>query len=468
MDGGSEERPSRARSRTRSARRPRTGHPESSSIAGLAAAALFAVYPGSVYYGRTFTPDAAMVFFLTAALYASARWIFDNFTSWRWFWAAAGLTATAILAKPVAIVALVPIAAMLVARLGRRAFLSPQTWAFFTVALVPYLAYDAYLRTIAEWHWASGITAKHVLPDLAASLGSLAAFRHKLTLFRDALGMLPATMLGPFGAALFLGAVIVPVRTRSRALLFGWLAAMLAYAFAVVTVERVDYYLAPFLPLAALWTGSAAARIAGMLPVAGWARGVGTVFTSAALAGLLSTGQAAVRDYYAFHSEVYRRATALNAGLAPDALVVMGHYDPSVLYYINRKGWEEDPLLWTPFDEESAIRKGARYFIAVEARRLARNGELCHWLERFPLLEPNAVWPVYETDPAKMLPGAEARWQAFRRLELGGRATPCAPPTVAATGSRPSPRTDRSPAPTPARPPAGTLSTGSSAATPRR
>ena len=41
-------------------------------------------------------------------------------------------------------------------------------------------------------------------------------------------------------------------------------------------------------------------------------------------------------------------------------LVVMGHYDPSVLYYIGRYGWEEDPYLWTPFDEQSAIRKGAR------------------------------------------------------------------------------------------------------------
>ncbi|HEY5425831.1 MAG TPA: glycosyltransferase family 39 protein, partial [Candidatus Tumulicola sp.] len=36
-----------------------------SANAGLAAAFLFAVYPGSVYYGRTFTPDTAMVFFLT-------------------------------------------------------------------------------------------------------------------------------------------------------------------------------------------------------------------------------------------------------------------------------------------------------------------------------------------------------------------------------------------------------------------
>jgi hypothetical protein len=95
----------------------------------------------------------------------------------------------------------------------------------------------------------------------------------------------------------------------------------------------------------------------------------------------------------------------------------MGHYDPSILYYIDRKGWEEDPYIWTPFDEESAIGKGARYFIAIENRRLKRNVELSAWLERFPVANPNAKWPVYETDYAKELPGAEARWQEFRLRE---------------------------------------------------
>ncbi len=74
--------------------------------------------------------------------------------------------------------------------------------------------------------------------------------------------------------------------------------------------------------------------------------------------------------------DVYQAAKALDATLDPGALIVMGHYDPSVLYYINRKGWEEDPYLWTPFDEQSAIRKGARYFVAVETNRFKRNVEL--------------------------------------------------------------------------------------------
>ena len=43
--------------------------------------------------------------------------------------------------------------------------------------------------------------------------------------------------------------------------------------------------------------------------------------------------------------------------------------------------------------------------------------ELYNWMQRFPVLNPNTKWPVYLTDYAKLLPGAEARWRAFRRAE---------------------------------------------------
>jgi hypothetical protein len=43
-----------------------------SEVAGFGAALAFALYPGSVYYGRTFTPDTTMIFFLTAALFTGS------------------------------------------------------------------------------------------------------------------------------------------------------------------------------------------------------------------------------------------------------------------------------------------------------------------------------------------------------------------------------------------------------------
>ncbi len=388
-----------------------------SGIAGLAAATLFAIYPGSTYYGRTFTPDTTMVFFLTAALYASARWIADDDArSWRGCAVAGGLTALAVLAKPVALVAFFPLAAMVLVQ-AQSVLRRPQLYAFAALALLPYLAYDRYVASIAEWHWASGITTLHVLPSLIASFGSLAAFGAKFDAFRRALAMLYQTMLGPLGCVLFVVALFVPLRRRSYALLAGWLLGALVYAYVVVTVEAVDYYLYLALPLAALWSAGAVATVLARLPRTTAARaGAGAALAVLALA-MVATGRAAVRPYYHYSKPVYRAAKTLDATLAPGALVVMGHYDPSVLYYINRKGWEEDPLAWTPFDEESAIRKGSRYFIAIESRRLEHNADLSAWMARFPLLDTGSGWPVYETDPAKVLPGAEERWRVFRKHE---------------------------------------------------
>jgi hypothetical protein len=393
-----------------------------SPIAGFVAAALFAILPGAWYYSRTFMPDTTMVFFLTAALYAGARWIVDDEArSWRGWWPAALLLALAFLAKPVAVLGAIPLAAAAFARLGWRGTLTrPQLWALAVVAFVPLALYDRAVASHAEWHWASGIMQLHVLPSLRDAFTSPAAFGAKAVAFGHALRMLATTMLGPVGIVLAALGFIVPLRSRSNALVWGWLAAGLLYAYVVVTVERVDYYLYPLLPLGALTAGSFGAWIAVRWDAVSHTRrlvGLG------ALLWLITayTGYRQIAPYWHWSKANYVRAKQLDATLAPGTLIVMGHYDPSILYTIDRKGWEEDPHLWTPFDEQSAIRKGARYFVAVEKNRLEQtNLELYCWLSRFPILDPAAAWPVYETDPANVLPGAEARWRAFRRREMAG------------------------------------------------
>ncbi len=236
-----------------------------SEAAGLVAALAFAVYPGSVYYGRTFTPDATMVFFLTAALYASARWIQEDGAWSRRFAVAAGLCAFALLAKPVAAAGLIAIPAMMIEREGLLAALRrPQNWALLACMVVPYALYDRYVSSIAEWHWASGITKVHVLPLLRTHLTSLGGVVDGLRTLWDRLGLLHATMLGA-GTALAAFGAIAGARSRSPVLLWTWLGGGLAYTYVVLAYEKVDYYLFLLLPLAALWTGGLAARAAARL-----------------------------------------------------------------------------------------------------------------------------------------------------------------------------------------------------------
>jgi 4-amino-4-deoxy-L-arabinose transferase-like glycosyltransferase len=396
-------------------------------VAGLVAAAFYAVFPGSVYYGRTFMPDAAMVFFLTAALYATGRYVLEDAAlAPRGLARATALLTLAYLAKPVAVVAVVPVATLIWerARMGRATRVSAIA-VLLAVPLLILALYDRRVASYAEWHWTSGITRLHVLPALQDSLRSLPALVQKLVLFKSVLGTLRATMLGTLSFWLSIAgfAVLAWVPARSKALLWAWLAASLAYAYVVVTVERVDYYLYPFLPLCALTIGGAVGRYVAAvseIEVGAAARYALVGAVPAAVVAVAAAGIAAIGPYYAYNGSAYRSALALAGSLQSGALVVVGHYGPDVQYYLDRFGWEEDPELWTPFDEQSAIRKGARYFISVEDNRLRRNLELCAWLQRFPTLDFGTPWPVYLTDTARTRTGADAFWNAFRRADRAG------------------------------------------------
>ncbi len=229
------------------------------ALAGLAAAFFYAVMPGSIYYGRTFMPDCAMVFFLTIALYACTRYLRDDRTlSWRGALAPTILLTLAYLAKPVAVLALFPVAIVAWQRARERRPMSPLPLALlFLLPLLLLALYDRRVASYAEWHWASGITRLHVMPALRASLASGAGFVTKLTSFRIVLGMLRERMLGSISCALAVLSFIALFRipARSKALLWGWLLGGLLYVFIVVTVERVDYYMLPLLPLCALAIG---------------------------------------------------------------------------------------------------------------------------------------------------------------------------------------------------------------------
>ena len=399
-----------------------------SALAGVLAAFFYAIFPGSVYYGRTFMPDSAMVFLLTAALYATARYVADDERmSARGLFATTLLLTLAYLAKPVAALAVVPVLAMIVQRAiaGR-----PLRYAYAVVLLVvPFLilaAYDRRIDSYAQWHWASGITRLHVLPALRDSLTSLAGFTKKFEQLHLVAGMFRTTMIGGGSALLALaGFLALPwLGVRSRPLLWGWLAGGLLYVYVVVTVERVDYYMLPLLPLCALVIGGAFAHYAAVVrdgDLAPAARYALLAAVPVVAIALMLASREPVAAYYGYNKEAYRNAVLLDRRLAPGALVVIAHYGPDVQYYIDRFGWEEDPALWTPFDEESAIAKGARYFVSIEDGRLRRNLELCAWLARFPQLEDAGAWPVYETEPAKVAPDADRFWRAFRAAERAGK-----------------------------------------------
>ncbi|MBV8171533.1 MAG: glycosyltransferase family 39 protein [Candidatus Eremiobacteraeota bacterium] len=382
--------------------------------AGLIAALLLAIAPGAVYYGRTFTPDSVMVCFMVATLLFWWRWCEQRRTTD--FMLAFVFGALAWLAKPPALLILAPVVAVLFARRGWRAALTDWSlYAFLAGTLLPFALYFRHVRAIAEWHWFSGITQKHVLPTLAHELSSPGALLAGIRSTFELMTMLSTTILGPVLFALVLLSVLVLVVFRAPdestdqhvlAWLFvSWFAVLCVYAFVVVNVERVDYYLLPWLPPAVLLAGIAGERVLdafGARRMSAWACAtLAVIIFFTAYANMLE-----IHPYYTWSRKVYAWAQSLDRTLAAGSIVVMGHYGPDVLYLIDRKGWEEDPLVWTPFDMESAVRKGARYYIAVEPERLKANRELYTYLQRFQQIPTSTGWPVYDMSRPRPIPGS--------------------------------------------------------------
>jgi hypothetical protein len=366
--------------------------------AGLIAALAYAVAPGAVYYGRTITPDTDMVFFMTGTLYF--WWRFSDARRPIDFWAAVAFGALAWLAKPVALLAIVPIVALSIARRGLRGtFADWSLYAFAFLTLAPAFFYFRHLQGIAEWHWATGITSLHVVPALQAALTNPSRFGTALFGALALLRMLSTTILGPALFTVMVGAWFAlphDDRSKLRAWFLGsWLAALALYAFAVVNVERVDYYLLPAIPLAALLAGGALDNLATRIGLAS-ASALSIAGGSAALFVIVYANMLEVHPYYTWSRPVYAAAGELDRRLDPGTLVIMGHYDPSVLYTIGRKGWEEDALLWTVRDTQSAINKGAAYFIGVEVPRLKANRPLYRYLQQFTRVPVSSGWQVYD------------------------------------------------------------------------
>ena len=85
-------------------------------------------------------------------------------------------------------------------------------------------------------------------PSLSAFVAKLVAVPH-----RDRNAARHRCSAPPSFCARHRGVIALPwMRARSKALLWGWLAGGLLYVYVVVTVERVDYYMLPLLPLCAL------------------------------------------------------------------------------------------------------------------------------------------------------------------------------------------------------------------------
>jgi hypothetical protein len=148
----------------------------------------------------------------------------------------------------------------------------------------------------------------HVIPSFVHAFTNGHAFVRKGIDFVKALRMLGTTMLGPVGLGLLVAGFALPLRSKSNAVLWGWLAGGVAYTYVVLTVERVDYYLYPLVPLGALAGASALAWTVERFATTAERRRVAIGALALAWIATLWLDRRIIAPYYAWSRNVYVRS----------------------------------------------------------------------------------------------------------------------------------------------------------------
>ncbi len=329
----------------------------------LWAALVYVVAPVGIFFGRTFQPENAQLFFGMAGLWAADRFG-ERRTPGRFALAAAAL-ALAVLAKLPNLMLLVPAAALAeqdVLWNLRRMF----SWRYLlpAAALVVFAGGAGGAYTLVQSAITTAAGGTRYVNFIVLSLGNAyiagsTSLRHFF--IHNVLGM-AVTPAGIFLCGL--GAVALARRGPRAGWVWAWAGAVFAYGVVVLRAIRFQYYLMPLLPFFALFAalGFDALTVAAAQRLPRAAAFLPQVAAVALLASMLTGGLFEIQDYWPPYTPWYTGGLALRAWLPPDAVVILtGTYNPTLLYYARRHGYRINPLTMSGL--EADVAGGARYLL---------------------------------------------------------------------------------------------------------
>jgi 4-amino-4-deoxy-L-arabinose transferase-like glycosyltransferase len=365
----------------------------------LLTALIYSMLPMAVYYGRVVQPEPAMLFFGIASLFAFSLWLEKRTTSTYILATMAGVLS--ILAKIPNAFLLLPVAIMAISVLKKETFKNKQVYAYFTIVLSVTLVYFLYLGWFSanagspyDYHdythigkhtssFVSNIASKHIVPQL---LSSAISDEGKLYLREYLIN----AALTPIGFILMLAGLIVTLFEskkhgfKSIAPFYAWAAAIVLYVLTIATTIKIDYYLVPVIPIASFF-------IARFLAV--FVKNKITWPIAFVLVGLVGYQSfIAITPLYSLDTESYKAGVELQKELRQKEPVILGTYNPAILYYSNHKGWRSVDL---SLDEFSVLKsKGAGYYIPLNS---ARDSKLVDYISKnYRLLSTRSGCKYYD------------------------------------------------------------------------
>ncbi|HZD60114.1 MAG TPA: glycosyltransferase family 39 protein [Anaerolineae bacterium] len=335
-------------------------------------ALIFSMLPMGVFYSRAAQPESAMLFFGIASLYYFSSWC-DKQTG-RSYLLATVTGALSVLAKLPNIFLFIPVLMIAWERFGARLIKNRWIILYFAIILTITIGYFGYLGWLVsnfgspyDYHnytnpgertgaFVSNITRKHVLPQLLAAPIS----PESIDYFKR---FLPGLVFTPLGLALFFISIL-PIRMRGIGAgqlrpLYAWVIAMVIYALTIVSVIRIDYYLIPILPIASFFIARALASL-------GSSR-LTQIIMGTLVAIMAFQSYTTVAPLYKLDMKYYRFGMELGESLRSQEPIILGTYNPAILYYSGHRGWRSDDVSLEEF--KYLLAQGAGYYVPLNSMK---------------------------------------------------------------------------------------------------
>jgi len=346
----------------------------SSQRTALVAAIGYTLAPLGILGSRSFMPDMASLSLSIAALYLFTEWL-DRESDARLFAASCAAASLAILVKLSAVIIGMPLAYLAVRAHGARFARRPAQWAWAALVLGFPLAWYLHARAVSLAYF-----PYHMFGEGGVQIVDVASYAD--------IGLDAATWgLTPLVALAMLVGLALPSRSRFGGVFHWWLVAIILFVFVAGRGARWHaWYQLPLVPVAAALAGRAAD--AGLSGLTRRGRpGLALVLGGVCVVAVAALAAVSLQPYYEPWANPLRAAGRELNRIAPaNALVVFTEWDPTTVYYSERKGWrlERDGLPWqTPRDADEAIRsleglrtRGARYLVFTRYSRW--------WFDRYP------------------------------------------------------------------------------------
>ena len=349
------------------------------SAGALSGALCYLLFPISIYFGRTFMPEALMLLLSVGALWTFARWLDDGRRAS--FAIAAVVAALCFLVKIPTLYLGFPLVVLAWSQWGWRFIRMPVIWLYLALVLLPAVL----------WYWHASL----LFEETGRTFGIWNRYGYdkwdrnlllEIAWYRTLLTRLADSIYTPVGAVWVAVGLMLRPAWRRQWTLWAWMGGVLLYLVMVPEGNRkLHYYQLPFAPVGGLLAGWVVeVLLSGRIK---WARNWGpwqrVVWIGVLVVGLGAYSARALGPYYEqpnnvhkYYESCHMAGRILDGKLPPDALLVVGDVDenegaphraqsPTLLYYSHRKGWQINPTEFSAGRLDSLGAVGADFFLVA-------------------------------------------------------------------------------------------------------